>query len=560
MNKMAAEPLHAAETISALQALEKREMIFKRHTAVFTNTQTYYFKHAMLREVTYEGVLLRDRPAFHKQVADWLSEQSGERIAEYAGLIAEHYELAGQNPQSAELYEIAATRAQNMANPEGAIEYFGKALALLTEQAHDTAWQVRLQRRLGALLQMRARLVEAAQTYMTMRYTAQIDGDLAAQAHAWNGLASIHQNQTDFAAMLEDAMQAEQVAWLVSAEAELARALLFKSEAHLCLGDTELASAAANRALTISEGEHDTKSIMLSLSQLCAIYIESGRHNRARFYLEELADQLDAPNLEAELIALNRAAQGRLLAQLEQYDEAVHELLAALNLFRELDHQPKIAATLNQLGELAHWRGNSAAAIPLYREALSIAEAIGDSYASLFYHTNLGGAFVDVGEAESAQAVLQQVIDLAQDVSRVVHWIGLPKMYRFRAGAYLQQSELDAALTAVQAAMALSSGVGQGKSLGASWRLLGQIVAQLPPEKRPFMIEDQPYDAPACFAASLRHLREKEMGAPTQREQVLTLWAWGAYALDHEDVAGGQKMQAEARTIAAPLGIELPHS
>ncbi|MEJ2748121.1 MAG: adenylate/guanylate cyclase domain-containing protein [Anaerolineae bacterium] len=146
MNGLANDPLHGSETVAALQALEKRELIFKRHSSIFTGTQTYYFKHAILREVTYEGVLLRDRPIFHQQAADWLAEQSGERIAEYAGFIAEHYELAGEKPQAAELYEMAAQHAQKMSDPDRAITYYGKALFLLTEKAHDTAWQVRLQK------------------------------------------------------------------------------------------------------------------------------------------------------------------------------------------------------------------------------------------------------------------------------------------------------------------------------------------------------------------------------------------------------------------------------
>ncbi|MCA9978762.1 MAG: tetratricopeptide repeat protein, partial [Anaerolineales bacterium] len=402
MNELAADPLHASETIAALQALEKREMIFKRHTSIFSGTQTYYFKHAILREVTYEGVLLRDRPVFHRQAADWLANQSSDRIAEYAGLIAEHYELAGEKPKSAELYEMAAIRAQGMADPERAINYFGKSLFLLIEKSHDTAWQLRLQKRLGTLLQMQGRLVEAAQTYMTMRYTAEIDGDLASQAHAWNGLAYTQQNQGKFDTMLEAATQAEQVAWLVGAEEELAQALLLKGESHLYLGDTELASAAANRALSISDRQHDMTTIMKSLALLIQIYIESGRENRALLYLEELADQLDLQDLEPKIVAHNKAEQGRLFRLLEQYDRAGHELINALDQYRELDDQPEIASTLNQIAELARLRGAAKAAVPLYRDALDIASAVGDEYAALAYRTNLAAALIDIGQGTSA--------------------------------------------------------------------------------------------------------------------------------------------------------------
>ena len=560
MNDMADDPLHASETIAALQALEKREMIFKRHTAIFTSTQTYQFKHAILREVTYESVLLRDRPIFHKQVADWLADQSGERIAEYAGLIAEHYELAGEKAKGAELYEMAAVRAQNMSNPEGAIEYYGQALFLLAEQSHDAAWQMRLQRRLGTLLQMQARLVEAAQTYMTMRYTAEIDGDLTAQAHAWNGLARIHLKQANFAAMLEDATQAEQVAWLVNAEDELAWALLNKGEAHHHLGDTELAAAAANRALSIGDAQHDMPIITRSLSLLSHIYIESGRYNRALLYLEEMDDQLDLQDLGPEAIALNKAEQGRLFCQLGQYDRAAHELITVLSLYRELDDQPNIAAILNQMGELARRRGNPTAAIPLYKEALSITEAIGDKYAGLLYATHLSAANCDAGQFETAVAQLQPVIALSENVARVVHWLEKPKVYHYLSQAYLGQGQYENALAAAQQALGALLHVGRVQALGAIWRLLGQIAARWPASDLPMRVDGEAYDAPACFAESSRQLRQRSGSAALKREEALTMWTWAAYAARHGDQGRSEALQGQAQAIATRLGIDLPAS
>lgn len=553
MNELAADPLHASETIAALQALEKREMIFKRHTSVFSSTQTYSFKHALLREVTYEGVLLRDRPIFHHQAADWLAKQSGDRIAEYAGLIAEHYELAGEKPLAAQLYETAAIRAQGMADPERAITYFGKALFLLIEKAHDTNWQLRLQKQLGTLLQMQGRLVEAAQTYMTMRYTAEIDGDLTAQAHAWNGLARVRQYQSKFDTMLAAATQAEQVAWLVDDEEELAQALLLKSEAHLHLGDTELASAAANRALAISHRHHDLTAIMQSLAQLCQIYIESGRINRAAIYLEELGDQLDLQDLPPQTIAFNKAAQGRLYCALEQYDKSGLALIAALDLYRELDDQADIAATLNQLAELARLRGTPAGAIPLYQDALTIAGAIGDAYAALTYRTNLAAALLDAGKYDAALANLQQTLALAENVSQVVSWIDRHEAYLHLAQAHLQQGDAAAALAAAQKALDMMPRLRHTAVSGAVWRTLGQIAIQ---SGRAVAVAGEMCTAVTCFEKSLQQLQAQPGGVGVKREQVLTLRAWAAYAAQHGDEPRAVDLRAQANTLAAQLGLE----
>ena len=47
-------------------------MVFQRETSAFADAQEYLFKHALLREVTYESVLKRVRRVYHGLVADWL--------------------------------------------------------------------------------------------------------------------------------------------------------------------------------------------------------------------------------------------------------------------------------------------------------------------------------------------------------------------------------------------------------------------------------------------------------------------------------------------------------
>jgi predicted ATPase len=74
----------------SLTSLRGRELIFHREGSTFTGSDEYIFKHALLRDVTYESVLKRLRRVYHRLVAEWLVEQ-GE---EYPGLIADHLEHA----------------------------------------------------------------------------------------------------------------------------------------------------------------------------------------------------------------------------------------------------------------------------------------------------------------------------------------------------------------------------------------------------------------------------------------------------------------------------------
>jgi predicted ATPase len=90
----AVEGFERGEIITLLEDVRERELVFRREHSTFAETEEYIFKHALLRDVTYETVLLSLRRIYHKQVAIWLEVVAGDRLGEYLGLIASHYELA----------------------------------------------------------------------------------------------------------------------------------------------------------------------------------------------------------------------------------------------------------------------------------------------------------------------------------------------------------------------------------------------------------------------------------------------------------------------------------
>jgi class 3 adenylate cyclase/tetratricopeptide (TPR) repeat protein len=95
-------------TTTSLEIARERELIFRRDQSSFDDSAEYMFKHALLRDVTYETVLLRDRQRLHRLVAGWISDHAGERVGEYASLIATHHRLAGDLTAAAGLLGRAA--------------------------------------------------------------------------------------------------------------------------------------------------------------------------------------------------------------------------------------------------------------------------------------------------------------------------------------------------------------------------------------------------------------------------------------------------------------------
>ncbi len=130
----------ASIQISAqLEQLRTRELIFHRETSVFAETREYIFKHALLREVTYESVLKRVRQAYHGLVAEWLLEHTAGRTGEYTAQIADHFELAGRDTDAIHYLRIAGEEAAKRYANEAAIRHYERALNLLSRQPETSA-------------------------------------------------------------------------------------------------------------------------------------------------------------------------------------------------------------------------------------------------------------------------------------------------------------------------------------------------------------------------------------------------------------------------------------
>lgn len=561
MNQTAVDPLTEKQTRAALQALEKRELIFQRQISGFTGSTAYVFKHAILHQVAYESVLLRVRPTYHRQAADWLAQQSSERIGEYAGLIAEHYELAGEEVPAAELYEISGNRAREARNLELAIDHFRRALGLISEKTHMTAWQLRLQEELGTLLQQQARLIEAAQVYLMMRFTAEEDGDLAAQARASNGLAAVQAEQGQYESMLTSATQAEQVAWLVNAESTLVRTLLYKSEAQMHLGDLETAVATTTRALSMSERPDEPEAMTLSLKLLVGLTIRQGRYEQATQYLEQLKGHLALLDVlgETREMALAQLALGQLHMQLGQYEQAHKQLQTAVDHFREFDDQPQVADALNALAQVARLRGDAEQAVILGRDAINLALYMNDRRRVLAYQTNLGMALVNAGQPGRAEAAFDEVVRQTENISRMAGWHYLPLVHAYQARAYLAQGRPTEALRAARKAHQEAIQGHDAHAIGIAWRTLGIVLTQTPTQQKRLQIGTVTYEATDCLERSVLVFKEANGGGTASyREMAYSLWLWAEVENGRGHSARAQDLRDQADALARALDITLP--
>ncbi len=514
------EVVNRGEIRAVLQRLRDKELIFRREESTFAGEQEYVFKHAILHDVTYESVLKRLRRSYHLQVAAWLFERSGERVGEYAGLIGEHYEQSGELTQAAGWYGRAGSQARNAYAPEEAIGYYQKALALLqSDEGVDTSeqenlvhayaiQQVVLYEGLGEMLLWQARYVDALEAYTAMRQTAEKSGDAVAQARAWNGLSRTQDAHGDYAAALESAQRAEEIALDAggAARMELARALFRKGWGTYRLGDMNSALMLGRRALSLSTELGARREMADSLNLLGGVYSMLGNQGGAAIY-------------NARAIAL----------------------------YQELGDQEGIASMLNHQGDHARLRGDYDSAVALYQEALKIAYETGNRNGEMAFLSNLGGARVGQGEYQIAEHDLRRTIRWAE-IAGQGGW--LSSTYRFLAEACLGQGKVDEALVATRRALSLGKGVGSPPLIGGAWRVLGMVLTVA---NRTISLDGETYAAPDCLAEALRIF--VQVGAEGDRAR--TLRAWARYEMDVGEQERGEEMWREARDIFTQLGMKM---
>lgn len=505
------------EILEALAGLRRKDLIFRRESSAFGGVVEYIFKHELLRNVTYESVLKKSRRGYHAQVAAWLIDHSGERIGEFAGLVAAHFEQAGRLAEAAEWYGRAGQQARTGYAPGTAIKCFRKALELLPADGAEArelqAKRLEWHEGAGDALGAQAHFVEAMEAYARMRSLAEVLGDLVAQARAWNGLAFLHERQGDNRASVEAAERAETLARDARepGSREQVKALHLKGWALYRLADAPAVLELGEKTLKLCTEFGDRPGMATSFKLHGVAHLQLGHYLEADRYFEQ-----------------------------------------GLALCQEFGDRRNAAAMWSNLGESARLRGDYQAAAELYQKALAIARQIGHRESELIYLNNLSGARLGLGQFEQAEADLRQVFALTTTPKSC----SLSETYSFLAEACLGQQKLSEALDAAQCALALARESENYLDLGGAWRALGQAAASMKNRSADAPAGGAGSGAPiaeprACFSESLRVF--KQMNA--EGEQARTLRAWAAFELQEGRTEEAREKSEESRRIFLRLGM-----
>jgi len=325
------------------------------------------FRHAMVRDVAYEGLSFRRRQALHLQAGEVIEDMAGDDPEGVAGILSMHFSI-GRDPARAWQYgRIAGDRAREAyANEEAAVQYeraleAARRLEECPPQDLRTVWT-----RLGDVREQAGRFDAALEAY---RRASQLTGDdVVARAELHLKRASTRVREGSYPAALREATRAR----------------------HLV---EPLDSRDAAR-------------------QHARVWAFSGtvyqRQERPHHALAAAAGAIDEARTSGEQAAHARALSVTAWAHL-MLDKPGAEALfrQALELYEDVGDLPGQADVSNNLGGLAYFEGRWNEALDYYERSRTVMARVGNVPDVGLVEANIGEVLVNQGRLGEAEPVLR---------------------------------------------------------------------------------------------------------------------------------------------------------
>lgn len=122
-----------ADLDPALDVLEARDLIRREPGSRQQSDREYLFKHMLIRDVAYSTLPKAARQDRHATVARFIEEAAGERVAEWASLLAHHWREAGDNERAIGFLLAAARKASLAWAQREAVSLYTEALELMPD-------------------------------------------------------------------------------------------------------------------------------------------------------------------------------------------------------------------------------------------------------------------------------------------------------------------------------------------------------------------------------------------------------------------------------------------
>lgn len=414
----------------------------------------FAFAHTLLQQVAYGRLLRREKQPLHGAAARWYAALTTARAADYLGLAANHFELAGEAQQAVRYSLLAAEDLAQRFAHAAVVEQASRGLALMGGVADDdidTRWRLLLLRQRGLRL----------------------GGQPQAQAQDLQALAAIATRSQDAHRLaivaLRQAVAADETGHPMEAAALAPHALAAaRDAADMAL---ELAGYAVWAGSLRSSGQHalartvaaeglvrarDCKDAFAESELLvvgAAIATEQGDGTGSEALLRQ-ALHIQQARGDRSGECMSRVNLGAAALQLGDFAGAESDLKEALRLSRQIGNRTFELTSLINLATTRLPLLRVAEALADARGAVALAQAIRNPEYEAFAHVTLGSVLLAQGDADAVDSACAAFTQAAATLDGLgLAHLGIEAV-AWRARAYLLAGAGDAAAQDVEAVLA----------------------------------------------------------------------------------------------------------
>ncbi len=379
----AEEGLDLRQTIAAL---EEKDLLVPSAGSRLAGEQAYAFKHVLIRDVAYGMLPKSVRCQKHVEVGEFIRERAGERSDGVVGMVAEHYARAAALGSEAGLDPAALSDLQ--AKALEALEAAGDAAAALYSNAE--AFE-----RYTAALELSEHLEPAVRARIGEK-----QGDVALRLGRVDAAVSVWERGLEYHRAEEDL---ERVADL---HRKIGAALWHKGERRASIDNYQ-------RGIDLLKDGEPCIELVRLYEEAASLYMHTGDNMLAIYASEKalrLAERLD----EARAASRAHGIFGRVFGRIGDSEKARENLERSVALARESDRGEAVRALLTLGYHLEVSEADYEGAAAAYREALELAQEVGDLPSQVELHASLGqlavhrAAWEEVEEATEASASLAE--------------------------------------------------------------------------------------------------------------------------------------------------------
>ncbi len=369
------------ELRGALHELVESEFIYER--ALYPEPQ-FAFKHPVTREVAYGSQLGERRARTHRAVAEAVEELYRPNVDSHAGLLAHHWELAGELWAAARWHDLAARQAV-LTHPGEATRHWLKVRTLL-DGVEDSVPTADL------------RIAACTQILNLGWHLGLSDDEVSAVFSEGRALAEARDD--------------------LPALAGLYRAFALST---LVAGSVEESEKWLNAAVPLAERAGDEGMLAALQTSLILSHFWAGRLGEALGTAQELVDRgSEKLWVGSEILGYSpylwaRFVKGSLLVRMGHLNDAENEIERTLALARKHGDTFVLGHTHHAYALLEGYRGDVEKARLRAREAIEMFEGMGSTSQTAYGYLRLGSAQGLGQEWKEATASLERALSIARE-------------------------------------------------------------------------------------------------------------------------------------------------